>query len=209
MFSRAVERMGSASSRFLVGAGGWDADAAIAELAAAHEPLALVGTAFAFVHLLERLAARGEKLGLPDGTRVMETGGFKGRSRELSREELHGGIESALGVPRARIVNQYGMCELASQFYEPSLRTGVYGDVKFVPPWVRVRAVDPVTQRDVASGESGALAICDLANVGSALAVLTSDQGELAEGGFRVFGRLRGAEARGCSLAADALLGAQ
>ncbi|MFI5316274.1 MAG: long-chain fatty acid--CoA ligase [Myxococcota bacterium] len=209
MFSRAVERMGSAASRFLVDANGWNPDAAIDELAAAREPLALVGTAFAFVHLLDRLAARGEKLELRAGTRVMETGGFKGRARELTREALHGGIESSLGVPRARIVNQYGMCELASQFYEPSLRTGTYCDVKSVPPWVRVRAVDPLTQKDVARGERGVLAICDLANVGSALAVLTSDQGELADGGFRVFGRLPGAEARGCSIAADALLGAE
>ncbi|HTO07866.1 MAG TPA: long-chain fatty acid--CoA ligase [Myxococcota bacterium] len=208
MFSRAVERMGSPESRFLVDAKGWDPDAALAELAAAREPLALCGTAFAFVHLIDRLAERGESLRLPAGTRVMETGGFKGRSRELTREELHGAIERALGVPRARIVNQYGMCELASQFYEPTLRTGTYTDVKRVPPWVRTRVVDPATQKDVAPGAEGVLAHFDLANTGSALAVLTSDLGELVPGGFRVFGRLRGAEARGCSLAADALLGA-
>ncbi len=207
MFSRVLERMGSATSRFLVDAHGWEPDAAIADLSAAREPLVLAGTAFAFVHLLDRLQARGEKLELPAGTRVMETGGFKGRSRELSREELHGEIAARLGVPLARIVNQYGMCELASQFYEPSLRTGAYGDVKVAPPWTRVRVVDPVTQEDVAPGERGVLAIYDLANTGSVLALLTSDLGELAEGGFRVFGRLRGAEARGCSLAADALLG--
>jgi phenylacetate-coenzyme A ligase PaaK-like adenylate-forming protein len=209
MFSRAVERMGTPDSRFLVGSSGWDPDAAIAELGAAREPLVVAGTAFGFVHLLDRLDARGEKLALPAGTRVMETGGFKGRSRELTRAELHGEIEARLGVPLARIVNQYGMCELASQFYEPTLRTGTYGDVKQVPPWVRVRVVDPVTQKDVAAGERGVLAICDLANTGSVLALLTSDLGELAPGGFRVFGRLRGAEARGCSLAADALLDAR
>ena len=178
------------------------------------EPLALCGTSFAFVHLLDRLEARGERLALPAGTRVMETGGFKGRSRELSRDELHGAIETQLGVPRARIVNQYGMCELGSQFYEPSLtdigpRAGVPRgtDVKRIPPWVRTRAVDPLTRLDVAAGERGVLVHYDLANVGSVLAVATSDLGELADGGFRVFGRLRGAEARGCSLAADALLG--
>ena len=208
MFSRAVERMGTVASRFLVGAGGWQPDTAIRLLAGAREPLVLAGTAFAFVHLLDRLDERGEKLALPAGTRIMETGGFKGRSREVPRAELHGALEAKLGVPLARIVNQYGMCELASQFYEPSLRTGRASDVKRVPPWVRVRAVDPVTQEDVAAGERGALAIVDLANVGSALCLLTSDQGELAEDGFRVFGRLRGAEARGCSLAADVLLDA-
>ncbi|HXZ85560.1 MAG TPA: long-chain fatty acid--CoA ligase [Myxococcota bacterium] len=207
MFSRAVLRMGTPASRFLAGARGWDPDAAIAELAGAREPLAVVGTAFAFVHLLDRLAERGLALALPGGTRVMETGGFKGRSRELSREELHGAIAARLGVPRVRIVNQYGMCELASQFYEPTLRTGVPTDVKFVPPWVRTRALDPATGRDVGPGEAGVLVHYDLANVGSVLAVQTSDLGELAGDGFRVLGRLRGAEARGCSLAADALLG--
>ena len=159
------------------------------------------------MHLIDRLHERGESLNLPADTRVMETGGFKGRSRELSRDELHSAISQSLGVPRERIVNQYGMCELGSQFYEPTLRTGIYSDVKFVPPWVRTRVVDPVTQKEVSRGESGVLAHFDLANTGSVLAVLTSDLGELADGGFRVFGRLRGAEARGCSLAADALLG--
>ncbi|HXX48017.1 MAG TPA: long-chain fatty acid--CoA ligase [Myxococcota bacterium] len=206
MFSRAVARMGAPASRFLVGAHGWDPDAAIAELDSVREPLALVGTAFAFVHLLDRLAERGQTLALPAGTRVMETGGFKGRSRELTRDELHGAIEAKLGVPRARIVNQYGMCELASQFYEPTLRSGAATDVKFIPPWVRTRAVDPATGEDVEPGQRGVLVHWDLANVGSVLAVQTSDLGELAGGGFRVFGRLRGAEARGCSLAADALL---
>jgi acyl-protein synthetase LuxE len=208
MFSRAAERMGTPESQFLVDAKGWDPDAAIATLGAAREPVLLAGTAFAFVHLLDRLSERHQSLALPAGTRVMETGGFKGRSRELTRDELHGAIEFKLGVPRARIVNQYGMCELGSQFYEASLRTGVASDVKRVPPWVRTRVVDPVTQKDTERGENGVLAHVDLANVGSVLALLTSDQGELTADGFRVFGRLRGAEARGCSLAADALLGA-
>jgi hypothetical protein len=207
MFSRAVETMGTPASQFLVAADGWDPDGAITALAGVREPLALCGTSFAFVHLLDRLEARGERLALPAGTRVMETGGFKGRSRELSRDELHGAIEAQLGVPRARIVNQYGMCELGSQFYEPSLVLGRATDVKRIPPWVRTSAVDPLTRLDVAPGERGVLVHFDLANVGSVLAVATSDLGELAEGGFRVFGRLRGAEARGCSLAADALLG--
>jgi hypothetical protein len=207
MFSRAVERFGTRTSHFLVAAGGWDVEAAVAELASVREPLALCGTAFAFVHLLDRLALRAQRLALPAGTRVMETGGFKGRSRELTRGELHGGISEYLGVPPARIVNQYGMCELGSQFYEPSLRTGSESDTKSVPPWVRVRAVDPETGVDVAPGERGVLALYDLANTGSVLAVLTSDLGEVTADGFRVFGRARGAEARGCSLAADALLG--
>jgi hypothetical protein len=206
MFERAMRAFGTDDSRFCVGAAGWEPESVAAELAAAREPLLLGGTAFAFVHLLDALDARGETLRLPAGTRVMETGGFKGRSRELTRAELHGGIATRLGVPRTRIVNQYGMCELGSQFYEATLRTGVATEVKSVPPWVRTRAVDPATLADVAPGESGVLVHYDLANTGSVLAVMTSDLGVLVDGGFRVLGRLRGAEARGCSIAADALL---
>jgi hypothetical protein len=206
MFARAMAVFGTADSRFCVRDGEWDPDALAGELATVRAPVLLTGTAFAFVHLLDRLDARGVELSLPAGTRVMETGGFKGRSRELTRAELHGAIGARLGVPAARIVNQYGMCELGSQFYEPSLRTGVASDVKFVPPWVRTRTVDPATLEDVAPGEAGLLVHFDLANTGSALAVMTSDLGVRVEGGFRVVGRLRGAEARGCSIAADALL---
>ena len=208
MFARALEELGTADSRFCVHADGWDVDALVAELKALSEPVLFAGTAFAFVHLLDALEARRLALTLPAGTRVMETGGFKGRSRELTRDELHGAIAKRLGVPRARIVNQYGMCELASQFYEASLRTGVSSDRKVVPPWVRTRVLDPATLLDVAPGDTGVLVHYDLANTGSVLAVMTSDLGIAVDGGFRVLGRLRGAEARGCSLAADAMLDA-
>ncbi len=206
MFARAAREFGTTDSRFWMGADGLDLESLAAELAGSSDPILLAGTAFAFVHLLDFLELRGASLRLPAGTRVMETGGFKGRSRELTRDELHGAITSRLGVPRARIVNQYGMCELASQFYEASLRAGAATDVKSVPPWVRTRAVDPATLLDVPDGKPGVLVHYDLANTGSVLAVMTSDLGTIVEGGFRVHGRLRGAEARGCSLAADALL---
>jgi len=206
MFECAVRELGSEDSCFLVGADGWDAGVAVSVLRSATTPVAVVGTAFAFVHLLDALSAAGERIALPVGSRVMETGGFKGRSRELSRTELHAGIERALGVPRGQIVNQYGMCELGSQFYEDSLVTGVYTDWKRVPPWVRTRAVDPATFADVGDGEPGVLVHYDLVNTGSVLAVQTSDEGIVRADAFRVLGRVEGAEARGCSIAADALL---
>ena len=208
MFERAMSVLGTPDSRFYIRAGAMDAGALVAELSQLREPVLLAGTAFAFVHLLDWLEARDATVSLPAGTRVMETGGFKGRSRELTREELHGAITSRLGVPRARIVNQYGMCELGSQFYEASLRSGAATELKTVPPWVRTRVIDPVTLRDVAAGETGVLVHYDLANTGSVFVVMTSDLGVMGDAGFRVLGRLRGAEARGCSLEADALLGA-
>jgi hypothetical protein len=168
-------------------------------------PVALCGTAFAFVHLLDELERRGVRAALPEGSRVMETGGFKGRSRALGRADLHASISTALGVPTAAIVNQYGMCELGSQFYEASLRTGRPTQTKRVPPWVRTRVLDPATGKEVPTGETGVLVHYDLANTGSVLAVQTSDLGLRRDDGFEVLGRLQGAEERGCSIAADAL----
>ena len=206
MFEVAVREFGNTHSHFFVGAQGWDPDALIRNLESTREPVAVVGTAFAFVHLIDRLEERSEVLELPPGSRAMETGGFKGRSRELSRDELHDAISLQLGVGRERIVNQYGMCELASQYYEPTLRTGVPTRAKQAPPWLRTRVVDPETLEELSAGASGMLVHYDLANTGSVLAVQTSDRGRLGPEGLEVLGRLEGAEARGCSIAADALL---
>jgi hypothetical protein len=207
MFDCALRKLGAEGSRFWVHAEGWEPDSLLDELRAQHQPVLLAGTAFAFVHLTDELDARGEALRLPLGSRVMETGGFKGRSRELSREELHGAIERSLAVPRERIVNQYGMCELGSQFYEDSLLRGRASQIKRVPPWVRTRVLDPGSLAELPPGEPGVLVHYDLANTGSVLAVQTSDLGRGCDSGFEVLGRIQGAELRGCSLAADLLLG--
>jgi acyl-CoA synthetase (AMP-forming)/AMP-acid ligase II len=179
-------------------------------------PVALLGTAFAFVHLLDALeaagATRGRGPGIPlaPGSRVMETGGFKGRAREVPREELHAAIAATLGVERQRIVNQYGMTELGSQFYDSALVDPRGPRRKLGPPWVRVRLVDPATGADVAPGEPGMIHVFDLANTGSVCAIQTADLGRAVDGeppGFEVLGRLAGAEERGCSIAADRMLG--
>ena len=136
----------------------------------------------------------------------METGGFKGRSREMPRAELYAAIEERLGVPSARIVNQYGMTELGSQFYDSVLRFPATERRKLGPPWARVRLVDPATGEDVPDGEAGMIVVVDLANTGSVLALETADLGRRVGDGFEVLGPRRGAEARGCSIAADEML---
>lgn len=171
-------------------------------------PVCIPGTAFAFVHWLDALAAAGERFHLPDGSRVMDTGGFKGRSREVTREALYAAIEDRLGIAPAWCVNEYGMTEMSSQFYDgaagiaapPSER------VHLGPAWVRTRATDPETLRPLPHGEVGVLRHCDLANLGSVMAIQTADLGVTTPEGFRVLGRARGAEARGCSIAMDELL---
>jgi hypothetical protein len=206
MFGVVLRARGAPGSGFFVKGGELRAQELIQDLERAAGPIALCGTAFAFVFLLDELARRGARLALPPGSRVMETGGFKGRSREVGREALHAALEQRLGVPASRIVNQYGMTELGSQFYDSVLREPGAPRRKLGPPWARVRLVDSVTGAAARAGAVGAIAVVDLANTGSVLALQTADLGRAIADGFDVLGREPGAEARGCSIAADELL---
>jgi hypothetical protein len=155
------------------------------------------------------MARTGETVALPEGSRIMETGGFKGRARDVEREELYGALESRLGIPRSRIVNEYGMTELLSQLYEPVLAEGASAAGKHVaPPWLKARALDPGSLAPLRDGEAGLLAFFDLANAGSVCHVLTQDMGTVSADGVRLQGRAEGAEPRGCSLAVEDLLAA-
>ena len=83
----------------------------------AANPVHVLGTAFSFVHLLDFLAERNLRFDLPAGSRVMETGGYKNRSRSIPKTDLHKLITERLGVPPSRIICEYGMSELNSQAY--------------------------------------------------------------------------------------------
>ncbi len=180
---------------------------AVRKAASAAGPVLVLTTAFALVRLLDAL--EGEPVPLPGGSRVMETGGFKGRAAEVDRATLYGRAERALDTPRSRIVNEYGMTELLSQAYD-----GVAGAAAAVPdrlhrfpPWVRTRALDPATLAPLPPGRPGLLAHFDLANAGSVCHILTEDFGRTtADGGLRLLGRVPGSPPRGCSLAAESFL---
>ena len=177
----------------------------------------IIGTAFSFVHLLDYMAEKNLKLQLPPGTQVMETGGYKNRSRTMSKAELHALTTSRLGVPRENIVCEYGMSELSSQAYSlgapPSRRRvsdknagetpalpGPAGDTFHFPPWTRVRMISPETGKEVADGETGLVRVLDLANVFSVAAIQTEDLAVRRGDGFELIGRAARAENRGCSL---------
>ncbi len=157
------------------------------------KPILVLGTAFSFVHLLDELLARNIQLQLPAGSCVLETGGYKGRSRSLPKEELHRLITERLGVPASHIICEYGMSELSSQAYD----TG--GHFQF-PPWARARVISPETGREVADGETGLLQVFDLANTFSVMAIQTEDLAIRRGVGFELIGRAQQSEARGCSL---------
>jgi len=211
-----VSRQWSGDAASFVGAvdgsGAWvlnfdAATTALAERCKAGRPCLVLGTAFSFVHLLDHLDGRGVSFQLPAGSRVMETGGYKGRSRALPRSELHSRLCERLGVTTNQIVCEYGMCELSSQAYDAVSDTTAgetTSDARIFqfPPWARALVISPETGREVAEGETGLIRVYDLANRYSVMAVQTEDLGIRRGSGFELIGRAQEAAARGCSLMA-------
>jgi hypothetical protein len=163
------------------------------------KPIGIAGTAFSFVHLLDAWADL-PPLRLPRGSWLLETGGFKGRSREVSKAELYAHLSAIFSVRDDSIWNEYGMSELSSQAYAHAT-AGLHA----VPPWARVLVVDPATGREVPVGQRGLVRWFDLANVDSVFALQTLDLAERTTTGFRLIGRLPRTEPRGCSLSAEDL----
>lgn len=203
----AKSTFGSDDSRYFMSPEGIDVDALCLRLEQAErhgEPYALLGASYSFVHVMDALRQAGRSFRLPPGSRILDTGGYKGQSRDLPLEAFYAGLTELFGVPRTLCINMYGMTELSTQFYDdgnaevPSVKSG--------PHWIRSRLVDPATGRTVPDGERGILAHCDLGNFNSVSTILTEDVGEPAEGGFRLLGRAEGAQAKGCSLAVEAFI---
>lgn len=166
-------------------------------------PVLLLGTALAFLRLFQRMEAEGlAPIFLPDGSAIVETGGYKGTGIELEKGELYRQFKDHLGVPVERISNEYSMTELSSQFYTEGI-----GQPHRGPSWTRVRIVDPETQQEVEPGECGYIEIVDLANIDSVMAIRTRDLAvRMEKGTFLLLGRDPDALPRGCSRAADELL---
>lgn len=175
---------------------------------ARNEPVALLGTALAFLHLFEQL---DNPLSLPQGSWAMETGGYKGTRRSMAKPDLYRLFQEKLGLAPDAIVNEYSMTELSSQFYTRGI-----GQPHIGPNWTRTRVIDPLTQTAARPGAPGHLVIYDLANLHSVMAIQTQDiavagtteaavVAKVAEetNSFTLLGRDPSALPRGCSRAAD------
>jgi len=204
----ACSEFGSAGSRYYLNSEGLDMPAlcaALEESERSGQPFALLGASFSLVHVMDALREQGRSFRLPAGSRVLDTGGYKGQSRELPLEEFYAELSQLLGVPRSLCINMYGMTELSTQFYDDG--NAALPSVKSGPHWIRSRLVEPITGRDVAAGERGILVHCDLANYNAVTTILTEDVGLCAgpqeKDGFLLLGRAEGAAAKGCSLAVE------
>ena len=208
LFARELGAAAAPEATFFVRGGALDVAGLRARVEALprEAPAIVLATSFALVHLLDALD--GALLPLPSGSRVMQTGGYKGRSREIAPSDLRAAVARAFAVEPRAVVAEYGMTELSSQFWEATLvdsaaRHGVFRE----PPWARVVPVDPETLAPVHEGDAGIARIEDLANVDGAFAVLARDRVRRVEGGgFELLGRQAGAPPRGCSIALDEML---
>jgi hypothetical protein len=171
----------------------------------------LLATAFSLKGFLDYLESEKIRLKLFPGSRLMETGGFKGRSNAVSKDRLRALCEKFLGVKSSFCVGEYGMTELSSQFYDTSLRNRVlkkkHRSFLAGPPWVRTVVMDPQTGREAGRGTAGLLCHYDLANRGSVMAVQTEDLGRVSGEGFELLGRAKDSELRGCSLNYEEFVG--
>ncbi|WP_276168206.1 acyl transferase [Zobellia alginiliquefaciens] len=152
------------------------------------QKILLIGVSFALLDMAEKHSLQLKN------TVIMETGGMKGRRKELIREELHDILKSGFGVPV--IHSEYGMTELLSQGY--SKGNGIFE----TPPWMKILirdTEDPLTYQN--HGKTGGMNVIDLANIDSCAFIATQDLGKTYENGtFEVLGRFDHSDVRGCNL---------
>ena len=148
----------------------------------------LIGVSFALLDLVERFQFKLKN------TIIMETGGMKGKRKELVREELHKILKQGFGVNT--IHSEYGMTELLSQAYSKG------GGVFLCPNWMRIITRDPedaFTIQDI--GKTGGINVIDLANINSCAFIATQDLGKVYnDNSFEIIGRFDTSDIRGCNL---------
>jgi phenylacetate-coenzyme A ligase PaaK-like adenylate-forming protein len=160
------------------------------ELEIKEKKVILIGVSFALLDLVEEFQFQLKN------TIIMETGGMKGRRKELIREELHKKLKKGFGVDV--IHSEYGMTELLSQTYSKG------NSIFKTPSWMKVLTrdtEDALTIQD--TGKTGGINIIDLANINSCAFIATQDLGRVyADGSFEVIGRFDNSDIRGCNLMA-------
>ncbi len=153
-----------------------------------HQPTILLGVTYALLDLAEKFPVNFPEL------IIMETGGMKGKRKEMVREELHAVLQNAFGVKN--IHSEYGMTELLSQAY--SNGNGIYQ----TPPWMKLLIRDVNDPKNyLPPNATGGINVIDLANIYSCAFIATQDLGKLnKDGTFEVLGRFDNSDLRGCNL---------
>lgn len=201
-FSQRVEHASHSSLvrmfEFLDADGKWLIDGEgrlLSEKFSPHGATAILGTSLALL----RFCDGSEPIGLPDGSWIFETGGSKGLRKSHTPEEVRQRLSQHFSLPASRILNEYGMTELFSQFYKWGNEEAHGG-----PSWTAIRVVDVFSGKPAVDGAMGYLEIIDLANLDTVSAIRTQDLAiATGERSFILIGRDPSAVARGCSRGVD------
>jgi len=192
MFEVVKNQWGETGSSYFVQGGRLNEPRLAFALQAAQDhgnPVLLLGTTVSWLALFDYLEQSGKTFQLPKGSRLFDTGGMKTSRRSIGRGPFVDLVQAYLGILEWECINEYGMCELSSQFYGRGKTLALES-----PAWVRTVIRD------------GVLCHYDLANVDSVMAVQTQDVGRLTPAGFELLGRAPEADQKGCSWSAEAFL---
>ncbi|WP_456433645.1 LuxE/PaaK family acyltransferase [Thermosulfuriphilus sp.] len=194
-----VKRLfGSEDSAFLINYRGLDLRLLLTALKTSEktgEPVALIGATSAFIYFFNACEQEGLTFRLPEGSRLCDGGGYQGQFGECSKEEFWEKAQRVLGIPETYCINVLGMAETSTNYFDNVLRNHLRGQkaprYKELPPWTRLKIVDPETLKPVGPGEVGLLCHYDLTNRAQMFAVQTDNVGVAIEDGFEILGRWR------------------
>lgn len=215
MISKVIREFGTGDNSTFVDKNGFLWDALIETFSIScnsQTPVAILGTSASFSHLFNFLWEHNIKISLPPQSRIMDTGGEKGAvlpkweagHKEWSRKDLYYAAAQFLGLMPQQCINEYGMSEMGSQFYDKMFSGEESGrTMRIIPPWVRTRVIKWKTMEEVRDGEEGVLCHYDLSNIDSSFAIQTEDVGVSRENSFELVGRMESAQAKGCSLSME------
>ncbi len=213
-----MNNTGTRGGKHYIGAAGLMIDDFMADIKkceAENIPVSIIAPSFAMVFILDKMAEKGISFKMPAGSRVLDAGGFKGRSREISRSDMLLSINERFGISAEYCINALGMSELGTQYYDDNLKNYVLNGIKAPgvkknPHWAKtlimklsggMNYIAPQT-----SSEKGAIVHFDLSNFDRAVSLLTDDLGRYNGNGFEICGRIRENDLKGCSLTVEELI---
>ncbi len=193
---RIRRRFGTEDSRFLISFRGLDLRALISALRQAEktrQPLALLGATWGFDYFFDSCKREGIRFSLPEGSRILDSGGYTGRYTKCSPEEFFGKCREIFGIGEDSCINALWLCESSTVYFDNVLSNSLSGvkrdRYKKTPPWSRAIVVSPSDFRRLPKGEVGLLRHYDLTNRAMAIAVQTGNMGYETEDGFEVMGK--------------------
>lgn len=204
MYKKIFEKFGKKGSSYFYKGDNYLFDEFLKKTKRIEEPVALLGTSISFYYLIKYMKENKIRIKLPAGSRILDTGGFKGVKVAVRQADLYKSYSELLFIDERFIVNEYGMCELISHYYDANLNLYLSGKkplrFKSSLPFLKWRIIDPDTFEDK---KEGVLVHYDLANFDSCMAVLTEDTGVKKGEGFSLKGRVQGPDLRGCSILSE------